>query len=286
MAAIGKQVPGILKTVRKEQAWLNNLVKTQRISGVISDNRYGLYHDNIPAVIMTHQLNAMSGMGKLADAVVRKVHYRRLEKFSQCWVVDVPEAPGLAGTLSHHHRLPRNAAYIGLISQAEPVEHTGAKHLLVLLSGPEPQRTMLSQKLWEQLQPYNGPVVFTEGKAGAPVPAHIPAHIQHHTILTKDKLREAIQGASMVICRSGYSTVMDLVKLRKKAIFIPTPGQTEQEYLAKELHEQGMFPYMAQNKFDLQTALHLSGGFPYHQTIAASAFNMYKEAVSNFLQEI
>lgn len=286
MAAIGKQVPGILKTVKKEQDWLKNLVKTQRISAVISDNRYGLYHDNIPAVIMTHQLNAMSGMGKLADALVRKVHYRRLEKFSRCWVVDVPEAPGLAGALSHHDSLPRNAEYIGLISQAEPVEYTGNKHLLVLLSGPEPQRTLLSHKLWEQLQPYTGPVVFTEGKAGATIPANIPAHIQHHTILTKDKLREAIQGASMVICRSGYSTVMDLVKLQKKAIFIPTPGQTEQEYLAKQLHRDGIFPFMPQNEFDLQTALHLSGAFPYRHNIGTDAFSRYKQVVSNFLQAI
>lgn len=284
MAAIGKQVPAILKTVSKEHKWLERVIAAHKIDRVISDNRYGLYHRDVPSAIMTHQLNAMSGWGNMADALVRKLHYWQLEKFDQCWVVDTPEAPGLAGKLSHPKSMPRNVEYMGLLSQVEETQVEKKGYLLVLLSGPEPQRTLLSQKIWEQLQHYRGQVIFTEGKADVPTPLSVPAHIEHHAILTKEELRKTIQGADMVICRSGYSTVMDLVKLNKKAIFIPTPGQTEQEYLAKDLQQQGAFPFVYQDDFNLVEALRKAETFSYNIAATAESYNMYKAILENWLK--
>src|SRR5690606_26482343 len=141
----------------------------------------------------------------------------------------------------HPKKLPRNAEYIGLLSQAEPKLLTGDKYLLVLLSGPEPQRSLLADKLWEQVSAYKGKVVFVEGTENIAGRQDVPVHITYHKRIAGDALSETISGADMVICRSGYSTLMDLVKLNKKAILIPTPGQTEQESLAKELYRQNLF---------------------------------------------
>lgn len=283
MPALIRQVPGLLKTIKREHTWLKEIVITHKVDGIISDNRYGLYHIQVPCVIMTHQLNAMSGLGTIADNIVRKLHYKQLEKFNRCWVVDVAENDGLAGKLSHPPLMPQNAEYIGLLSQAENVDESSKADLLVLLSGPEPQRTILSQKLWAQLKGYKGRVIFTEGKATAKTPKDIPPHISHYTILAKEKLQDAIQGAGMVICRSGYSTVMDLVKLGKKAIFIPTPGQTEQEYLAKQLQGRDMFPYMPQDNLGLREALEIAAGFPYHRLNIPHAFDRYKNVLDKWL---
>lgn len=286
MAAIAGQVPKVMRAIGQENDWLKKIVAEHHIDAVISDNRYGLHHAAIPCAIMTHQLQVMSGMGGWVDNMLRKLHYHYLQKFNACWVVDVPDAPGLAGTLSHPATLPHNATYIGLLSQLPISNSDSEAYLLVLLSGPEPQRTLLSQQLWAQLQSYKGQLVFAEGNADANIPAHIPAHIQHYPILTKDNLETILQGAAMVICRSGYSTIMDLVKLQKKAILIPTPGQTEQEYLAKQLQQQDIYPYLSQKDFEIDKAMAIAAQFPYQPLGTTAAYDMHKRALDNWLQNI
>lgn len=286
MAAIAGQVPKVMRAIGQEHEWLKKIVAEHSIDAVISDNRYGLHHAAIPCAIMTHQLQVMSGMGAWVDNMLRKLHYHYLQKFNTCWVVDVPDAPGLAGALSHPATLPHNATYVGLLSQIPISNNVSKDYLLVLLSGPEPQRTLLSRQLWAQLQSYKGQVVFAEGKADADAPAHIPAHIRHYPILTKDNLETILQGAAMVICRSGYSTIMDLVKLQKKAILIPTPGQTEQEYLAKQLQQQGIYPYLSQTDFEINKAMAIAAQFPYQPLGTTAAYEMHMRVLDNWLQNL
>lgn len=286
MLAIAKQVPAILRTIREEHSWLNEAVKTHAIDAIISDNRYGLYHREIPCVIMTHQLSPISGLGSIADNMVRKLHYRMLERFNRCWIVDIPQAPGLAGKLAHPPALPRNAEYIGLLSQAEQKNASGSKHLLVLLSGPEPQRTLLADKLWQQAKAHNGPVVFVEGSENVSARGDIPQHITYHKRISGDTLAQAISDADIVICRSGYSTIMDLVKLNKKAILIPTPGQTEQEYLAAELYSQQLFINRKQAIFNLDEALTEAATFPFRNMQFGNAFEQSGSVVDKWARQI
>lgn len=283
---IAQQVPSILQAIKQEHQWLKQVVAEQEIDAVISDNRYGLHHPDIPCAIMTHQLQVLTGKGSIADGVIRSLHKSHLEKFSECWVVDIADAPGLSGKMGHPAKLPAHTRYLGLLSQAEKKSTENSKDLVVILSGPEPQRTILSQKLWQQAMQYEGRVVFVEGKADAPVPGNIPAHITHHQLLTKDTLQNALNSAQLVICRSGYSTLMDLVKLQKKAILIPTPGQTEQEYLGKELQQQGAFISLPQKTFDLQEALSQASSFPFKQLQFSGAFDIHKKVLDNWLETI
>ncbi len=252
------QLPRLLNTIRQEHAWLLDLVKRERIDGIISDNRYGLWHPQRPSVILTHQLAVHTGLGTGSEAAVRQMHYRYLNRFGEVWIPDLPGGENLAGKLSHPDQLPPGARYIGWLSQFEQPKEMGAgRHVLVLLSGPEPQRSILADRLWAQAIQIRQPVAFVEGKGGA-MRQDIPPHIRHIPLADTKSLQALLEEASLVVCRSGYSTLMDLARLGKLAVLIPTPGQTEQEYLAKTLAAEGVFYAMRQSEASLQMAIELA----------------------------
>lgn len=241
-------IPRMYKSIKEEHRWLAGNKERLGIDGIISDNRYGLYHKDIPSVIITHQLQVQTGLGRLANRVVQKMHYNYLSHFGQVWVPDIADAGGLAGALSHPAHLPPITHYIGWLSQfwGQQLPMATADHLLILLSGPEPQRTMLHRKLWDMVKEYPGKVVFVAGRADVAEDV-VPPHVTYYSRLGGVQLARLIIGASAVICRSGYSTIMDLALLGKPALLIPTPGQTEQEYLAKYLSTGDGFSYCVQS---------------------------------------
>ena len=261
------QIPKILGAIRRERQWLREMQAIHRFDLVISDNRYGLKIDGLKSVIMSHQLQIMTGFGPAADYLMRQLHYRVLEKFNECWVVDEQENGGLAGVLSHPVQLPANARYVGLLSQLlPPAIPVNAQHnsILVSLSGPEPMRGILEEKLLQQARPATGyHFHIIAGNPAAVPPAHLPANITYATHANARELTVALANAQLVICRSGYSSLMDLVVFEKKALLIPTPGQSEQEYLAGYLQAQGIALSRRQAGLDLRKdiadALHYKG---------------------------
>lgn len=286
------QLPGILRSVKKEKEWLNRVVADNNIDAVISDNRYGLYHPNIPCVVMTHQLGIRSGLHPFVDRLIRFLHYQYLSQFDTCWVVDTGNPNGLGGSLSYQRELPHgNTRYIGLLSQCTITEigssdatreTTGS--ILVLLSGPEPQRTLLSSILWQQVVSLSVPVVFVEGSESAPTPSFIPEHVTYFKrIASVRELSVLISGADIVVARSGYSTIMDLAFFGKKAILIPTPGQTEQEYLARYLNRRGIFYSVTQKSVDLRKALKDIEQFPYFKLFDQWVFDSFKTILEKWL---
>jgi predicted glycosyltransferase len=250
------QVPHILKAIKNERKWLAKIHKQHQFDLVISDNRYGLKIDGLTSVIMTHQLQIKSGAGALIDKLLLHAHYRILERFDQCWVVDHQGENGIGGALSHPRQLPANAYYIGPLSQltrsALP-QNTKKGGVLVLLSGPEPQRTLLEQKILVQID-RNSSYRYTiaGGNPGGRVPEQLPLNIEYHTHLNASQLQELMLRADLVVSRSGYSTLMDLAAMGKKALLIPTPGQAEQQYLASYLSEQGLFLCKSQSSLQLE----------------------------------
>ena len=287
-AGLLSQLPRISKTMKAEHNWLLQNAGKLQLHGIISDNRYGLYHPHIPSVIMTHQLQVQTGLGNVADHMVQKMHYRYLQQFPSTWVVDAQHGQGLAGLLSHPQHMPRHTKYLGLLSQfAGAVNDSNAGAvLLILLSCPEPQRTALSAILWQQAVQHHRQVIFVEGSESAATPAHVPQHITYHKRLTGAALLSVLQNAGMVICRSGYSTLMDLVALNKKAILIPTPGQTEQLYLGTLLHERGAFYCAQQDGFDLGSALHNASVFPYAATGLQAMYTGYQQVLEEWIQTL
>jgi hypothetical protein len=287
-AGLLSQAPDILRSIKKEHAWLQKIRDQLKLDAVISDNRYGLYHTAMPSVIMTHQLRVMSGMGSGIDRMIQRMHYKLLNRFAETWVVDTEKQAGLGGDLSHCYYMPDHHKYIGNLSRFSSAQSTSpsGRSLLILLSGPEPQRTHLSRILWEQVQEYKGSVVFAEGSDTALAPTHIPTHVRYHKRLGNDALLPILQQADMVICRSGYSTIMDLVALGKSAILIPTPGQTEQEYLGKTLHERGMFYSCPQGGFNLTKSLTEARRLSFAPGYSKLEYDQYKAVIKNWITTI
>ena len=134
--------------------------------------------------------------------------------------------------------------------------------LLVLLSGPEPQRTSFEQLIIQQLNPLPLTSVLVRGTPGEGPETESKGNLHIFSHLLGEQLLQLMIRAKIVVCRSGYSTIMDLVTVGKKAILVPTPGQTEQEYLANYLLKKKIYFSMAQDQFDIIYARELSVNFP------------------------
>ena len=264
-------IPKILIRVNRENAWLRRWILAEQPDLVISDNRYGLYSPDVLSIFITHQLLIRTPFGPVADRLLQRVNYRFIRRFRLCWVPDVPGPDGLAGELSHPDRMPAvPTRYIGWLSRfaaggaagaglpgARDVSWDPSFELLVLLSGPEPQRTLLEERILEQAADYTGRIVLVRGLPDGGKPLSVPARIRVYDHVPAAELEVLIRGAGQIICRSGYSTVMDLMRLGKKAILIPTPGQTEQEYLGDYLAAKGWAICIDQKGFSLGDAMSL-----------------------------
>jgi UDP-N-acetylglucosamine transferase subunit ALG13 len=286
---IGKlllQIPKIIDAMDEEHHWLRGAVAEYGFNGVISDNRYGLYSDTMPSAIITHQLLVKSGAGPWADRQLQKLHYGYIQSFGECWVPDVAVAPSLGGELSHPQAMPQVPThYIGNLSRFGEQAATPSKHLLVLLSGPEPQRTLLEQSICDQLATYFDPVILVRGLPDSVENLSIAPNVRVYNHLPAAALETVIREAHLVIARTGYSTVMDLMRLQKRSILIPTPGQTEQEYLGEHLMQEAFALCLPQEKFRWRAALDLSATFPYCLP-AANTDAALKGAVQRFLQKV
>jgi len=242
--------PKVLKAIAKEKKAVKRLVKEHGLKGIISDNRLGAYYKKVPCVFITHQLNVLSGNTTWMSS---KAHQKIIKKFDACWVPDVKDKPNLTGKLGHLKKSKLNIVYLGPLSRFEKKELPITNDLMVLLSGPEPQRTLLEEKLLDELQGFEGNILFVKGKIeDEQVQEEIKTskgNILHYNFMKSDELENALNQSAKVLCRSGYTTVMDLAKLEKKAFFIPTPGQYEQEYLAKRMQKQRLVPFSTQEDF-------------------------------------
>ena len=264
-------IPKILIRIKREKAWLRQFLATERPDAVISDNRYGLYAPGVFSVFITHQLRIKTPFGQLADTFLQRINYRAIHRFSLCWVPDLAGAGSLAGQLSHPDRLPRTPTrYIGLLSRFEQqiTSLPAAVDLLILLSGPEPQRTIFEKKLLEQLPAYPGSTILVRGLPGQAATLPLPGEpaipgVQIYNHLPAKALNAVICGADLVLSRAGYSTIMDLLKLGKRAILVPTPGQTEQEYLGEYLSGKKVVLSRRQSGFSLSEVMTAARDFSF-----------------------
>lgn len=250
-----RKSPEMFWETRKENRRLQELIWEYAIDGVIADNRFGFYNRRVPTVFLAHQLSLhmTPGFGWLkpfADAA--NLSYAR--RFTRIWIPDFAGADNLSGSLSHFDGLPRNACYVGPLSRfngtAEIADRPAdAFELLITMSGPEPQRTFLEERLTAQALelPYKTLLVVGKTEDGI-TPKPVGNQVFKAGHLPSAQLKAAMQHARYMVCRSGYSTIMDLAALGLKAAFIPTPGQPEQEYLAELYAEKGIAPYAHQQE--------------------------------------
>nr|WP_299890436.1 glycosyltransferase [uncultured Lacinutrix sp.] len=243
------QTPKMLKAKKAEKKTTKQLINKYNLSGIISDNRLGVRNKNVPSVFITHQLNVLSGN---TSALSTKIHNDIMKKFDSVWVPDFKNEPNLSGKLGHlNNETKINVTYLGPLSRLHKTETKTEYDIMVLLSGPEPQRTILADKLFETLKYFEGNILFVKGKIEAEQTVSKINNFTIYNFMTSKALEQAINSSELIISRSGYTTVMDLAKLGKKAFFIATPGQFEQEYLAENFDKLGIVPTCNQEHFKL-----------------------------------
>ena len=262
------QTPKLLWNIKKENTALTEIIKDYNIDGVISDNRFGLYTNKIPCVFITHQLEIQSPY--FTDSI-RNFNYKYINKYSACWVMD-DEKLNLAGNLSKPNILPNNTIYIGVQSRFEKQETEKKYDYLAIVSGPEPQRTILEKGLINALKDRPEKALIVLGKPELNTSEQL-GNLTVKSHLNAKDLNTAIAQSELIICRPGYSTVMDLAALEKKAIFIPTPGQTEQEYLADNFRNSRTCYAQNQSDFNFEEALKQSKSYKGFETITPEPSN-------------
>lgn len=241
--------PKMIEAVLEEKKTIKKWIKKHQIEGIISDNRLGVYSPKVPSVFITHQLNVMTGN---TTWITSKLHQYIIRKYAECWVPDFEETPNLSGKLGHIKKANFEIKYIGPLSRINKKETTKQYDLMIILSGPEPQRGLLEEKLKEEILHYKGKVVFIKGIIEKEQKKEEIDQVCYYNFMNSRQLEKTFNESEIILCRSGYTTIMDLAKLEKKAFFIPTPGQYEQEYLAKKMKEEGLVPYAEQNKFRIE----------------------------------
>lgn len=264
------QAPKIIWAIWQEHWYLQKIIKKHQINFVLSDNRFGCFSKKIPSIFITHQIN-IQVPNIFLQLLVRALNRIFLRQFAACWIPDVPGEDRIAGNLSQANDL-KNQKYIGILSRMQPLELPIRHDLLVVLSGPEPQRTRLEEAILQQLRDLPYTCLLVQGKPEESGNGGIGEwgnggmgdrrKVEIVPFLDAKSLNQAMATAEVIICRAGYSTIMDLAVLGKKAIFIPTPGQTEQEYLAKRLFEKQLFYYQKQTELNLAEALEKIHDFP------------------------
>jgi uncharacterized protein (TIGR00661 family) len=240
----------VISLTHRENRLVKKIIDDNKVDVVLSDNRYGLYTKDIPSVLITHQLKIIFPKPfKWAMPIGTWFVRRYVERFTECWIPDNREGFRISGELSQPKVLPKNAEFIGLLSRFQQIEVTKQENswdLVGIVSGPPPHREIFEKKLVNLsnrlglkaliIQGLPQELKSTKEIGRATLVPHLPDH----------EMAEAIVSAKYLICRSGYSTIMDLMALKRSALLVPTPGQTEQEYLANYLARNGLFEFVEQ----------------------------------------
>ena len=230
-------LPNIITGIIREHFWLRDLLHSEHFDQVISDNRFGMWNRRVHSIYMTHQLMVkMPSNLTFLEPLVHRIHKAFIRRYDECWIPDRSENGGLSGDLAHKYPLTNNAKFIGTLSRFQGMEKTIPNttfEVVAVVSGVEPQRTIFEDGLILKYKKRPENVLIVRGQPQAKKIESQLANIKLVSHLPDAELVTVLLGAKKIICRSGYSSIMDLDALNclNKAELVPTPGQTEQEYL-------------------------------------------------------
>ena len=268
-------IPDALIDFKKEHLEIEKIVKERKIDTIISDNRFGCWSKNAYSIFITHQLHIqVPRLIRWTYPIINLMSRSYIKHYDELWIPDVETEPSLSGILSHPADAKIKTKYIGILSRfndyGDGNDHGYGYDYLVILSGPEPQRTIFENIVIKQASEVEGEIVVLRAKPDQEdLPADIPGNVTIFNHADDDLFVELVSKSKNIICRGGYSSLMDLVCLNRNAYLVPTPGQTEQEYLADYLTKKGLFNSCKQNDFKLKNVsipkVNLKVFFHYHQ---------------------
>lgn len=253
-------IPGALIDFRREHLEIEKIVKQYKIDIIISDNRFGCWSKDVFSIFITHQLHIqVPRLFKWTYPIVNMMSRFYIRHYDELWIPDVEKEPSLSGVLSHPADARIKTKYIGILSRFgnhdadNDIEADYTYDYLVILSGPEPQRTILENIIIKQAPDVEGKIVVLRAKPDQDeLPSNIPDNVIIYNHVEDNLFVELVSKSKNIICRGGYSSLMDLVCLNRNAYLVPTPGQTEQEYLADYLTKKGLFNSCRQRDFQLK----------------------------------
>ncbi len=255
------KLPSLLKNIVKEHRAIKKIIKDYKIDAVISDNRYGLFSKQLPTIFITHQLMIKCPTWlKFIEPLLYLINNFFISKYTECWVPDYKGKINLSGDLSHKYYRLQNVIYIGPQSRfyntiIDNKDNKEIYDLMIILSGPEPQRSILEDIVIKQLFNKDLNVILVLGKPEVENIKRFKNNFTIYSYLTSNDLIKYINRSRLILCRSGYSSIMDLCVLGKKAILVPTPGQTEQEYLARFFMKKRIFYSQIQQNLNICEAI-------------------------------
>lgn len=280
-------VPAMLAAIRREHLFFTRWLAGHPCDLVVSDNRFGVYAPGRPSFFISHQLRfhvpaPLWPAGGLSE-FFNGAHHRH---FTRVIVPDNADpARRLSGRLSINRRSERagRVFFAGILCAADAGRvPAGAADIdyLALVSGPEPQRRELERIVLAQVPRLPGRKVIVLGRPAeefARRPGRRTLVLAH---ASRPRLNRLMRRARFVIARPGYTTMMELAELGlRHALFIPTPGQTEQEYLARYYRRRGWFLSRSQYRVDLARDVPAAAayrGFPAMSRAAENAAGLYQ----------
>jgi uncharacterized protein (TIGR00661 family) len=280
------QMPRIFFRLAREHRETERLAFRFNADLILSDNRYGCYSDRLPSYLITHQLRFQVPRGLKWSAWISEWFNRMYFRHYRCVLIpDDGGTPNLSGDLSHHERIANHpkVLFIGPLSSLKFIPDSGKRDIdfLFVISGPEPQRTQFEELILSQAGALPGTKVVVLGKPedGADQPFLIRDGFSVFSHLERGQLSDLLSRTKWAVSRSGYSTVMELMTAGRKAILVPTPGQTEQEYLALHLRQSGLFYSVSQENLDLNQAFRNAERF-YRRPLPGMKFNRIEYILS------
>lgn len=248
------QMPRLSWVIQAEQRVVERYIRDEKVDVLLSDNRYGCWSSKVRSIFLTHQLRPL-----IPNPILERVVHRGLEwwlsRFEEVWIPDQPPPQALAEKLHRGSKGPP-LRYLGWLSRFQPLPPGDIEYTLAaILSGPEPQRTFLEEAILQQAASVHGKILLVRGRSSALPPKLHPSNVEVLGLVSGEGLAVRVRKSRHLLCRSGYSSLMDLKAMSRSALLVPTPGQTEQLYLANRARELKWCVVQNQEEVDLKSGL-------------------------------
>ncbi|MDD5455328.1 MAG: glycosyltransferase [Candidatus Ratteibacteria bacterium] len=285
-------IPLMLHAIRREEQKAHQIFKQNKYDLIIADNRFGVYSSHVPSFFISHQLRfSAPRIIPIAEQWAQSFNSRFHKNFTRVIVPDnSPDTVSLSGKLSVNTRKStlERIYYAGILSSIKKLDMDEDIDFLFSVSGPEPQRTMLERKVMEQVQKLPGKKMVLLGKPAENKEYKLDELTTVKSHAGREEMSVLMNRAKFIISRSGYTTVMEIAELgKKKCLFIPTPGQTEQVYLSEYYMEKGWFYSKSQYSLDIVKDIEEAkkySGLPPMSDSQSNAEKLYKELFAPYLE--
>jgi len=282
-------IPLLLTYLSEERDNIEKIINDNDFDMIISDNRMGVYSKDIPSLFITHQLRySMPDYLKPFEDASLHINEYIHKKFDAVIIPDSFEN-SLSGKLCHSPLEITNSKtyYTGILSSSYRTYEALDLDYLVVVSGPEPQRKILEEIIMKQITSLDGKKVVILGNPNVDVRGVLEDGTIVRSFVSEEEKLSLMNRAKFIISRSGYTTMMDMAELdKRKGLFIPTPGQTEQEYLSKYYQKMGWF--YSNNQYDLNLVKDVKmareyTGFPPFSNTKTNVNALYENVIKKYL---